>query len=183
MTSAAKEEAIAKREWDELGAKEEAIAKREWDELDFEEQADAMIAQDRWLIEHEVLKMLHSLDLSGLDNVLQRATELKRKAEEEQRVQKRVEPMMKTVRDCDASLNDKTEAFERLRVIALEEGVLRKLTSPSIYRTPWGGFENFWEEAVFLMEEAVAGSRAAVQSPENVPHTGSAVPVEAAAAH
>ncbi|NDB69163.1 MAG: hypothetical protein EB015_14365, partial [Methylocystaceae bacterium] len=113
----------------EKAAAEEATAKnrREWEELletDPEAAADVYQRDAEIDAEIDVLKMLPTLALSGLDKVLQRASELKRKGEEELRVQRRVEPMMKTMRDCDASLKDKTEAFERLRVIAAEEEFL-----------------------------------------------------------
>jgi hypothetical protein len=164
-------------------AAEEATAKnrQKWEELletDPEAAGDAMIEYDRFFALCEVKKMLRTLDLSGLTEVVQLASELKRKRVEEQRVQSRVEPMMETMRDCYASLKDKTEALDRLKVIASEEGFLNVpsvsgLTSPRIFCSD---FENFWEEAVVLMEEAVADSRAALQSPGNGPHTGSAVP-------
>lgn len=172
----------------EKAAAEEATAKnrREWKELletDPEAAGDAMIEYDRCFTLSELKKMLRGLDLSGLTEVLLLASELKLEREKEQRVLSRVEAMMETMRDYDASLEAKTEAFERLKVIASEEGFLNVpsvSSEPSIF---WGGAENFWEKAVVLMEEAVTDSRATLQSPDNVPHIGSAVPAAAAAAH
>ena len=62
---------------------EKAAAKeaKEWEE--FEARADAMLEDDRCFAESEVLKMLRTLDLFGLTEVLRLASKLKREKETE----------------------------------------------------------------------------------------------------